>query len=123
MREKDYRKLYECEFPMPINRVEELRKEIFQSRLNDKPIVLDFLTCMDAEKHELRCLLWEAGVIKLVKEDFFDSPVNRTTTAKAVYTHDLVVRNEFCKTEYIAKGRTLGVSYRAYKLLNFGKGA
>jgi hypothetical protein len=104
-----------------MSRVEELRKEIFQCRLNGTPIVLDMLTCMDAEKHEIRCLLWEAGIIKLVKEDFFDSFVNRTDHAKCVYTHDLVVRNEYSKSDFIPAGRTLGVTYGAYKLLNPGK--
>lgn len=121
MREKDLQKLYECE--SPINKVEKLRKEIFQCRLNGTPIVLDMLTCTEAEKHEIRCLLWEAGIIKLVKEDFFDTPSNRNTNAKCVYTHGLVIRNELGEADHLPAGRTLGVSYRAYKLLNPGKGA
>lgn len=101
-----------------MNRVEELRKEIFRCRLNGTPIVLDMLTCMDAEKHEIRCLLWEVGVMKLVKEDFFDTPSNKNTHAKGVYTHALVVRNELGKSDFVHIGKTFGISYRAYKLLN-----
>ena len=121
MREKDLQKLYECE--SPLNKVEKLRKQIFQCRLNGTPIVLDMLTCTDAEKHEIRRLLWEVGIIKLAKEDFFDSFVNRTDHAKCVYTHDLVVRNEYGKSDFVPAGRTFGITYGAYKLLNSGNGS
>lgn len=104
-----------------MGKVEKLRKDIFQCRLNGTPIVLDMLTCTDAEKHDIRCLLWEAGVIKLVKEDFFDTPSNRNTNAKGVYTHGLVVRNELGEADHHPAGHTFGISYGAYKLLISGE--
>lgn len=119
MCEKDLQKLYECE--SPINKVEKLRKQIFQCRLNGTPIVLDMLTCTDAEKHEIRRLLWEVGIIKLVKPDFFDLAENRKISARGVYTHDLVVRNEYAESDFVHAGQHTGITYGAYKSLNLGE--
>ena len=107
-----------------MNRIEELRKEIFRCRLNGTPIILDMLTCTDAEKHGIRRLLWDAGIIKLVKPDFFDLEHNRKISARGVYTHELVVRNEYDgKATYIQKGTHTGITYGAYKSLKLGQGA
>ena len=104
-----------------MNRVEELRKEIFRCRLDGTPIILDMLTCTDAEQHEIRRLLWEVGIIKLVKPDFFDLEENRKLSARGVYTHALVVRNDYePKSSYIPEGMHTGITYGAYKLLNCG---
>ena len=106
-----------------MSKVEKLRKEIFRCRLNGTPIILDMLTCTDAEKHEIRRLLWEVGIIKLVKPDFFDLAENRKISARAYYTHQLILRNEYAERDHIPVGMFTGITYGAYKLLNSGNGS
>jgi len=67
MREKDYRKLYECEFPImkpPIT-----RKDIFKAKIAGKPIVLDISKYSVEERNALEELLWLYGALS-PHEDF-----------------------------------------------------
>ena len=62
MREKDYQKLYECEFPVSEAETMLNRKVIFQCKLQQKPIVLDVRKLDVLEKDHLHDLLWQYGI-------------------------------------------------------------
>jgi len=66
MREKDYRKLYECEFPImepPIT-----KKDIFAAKLTQKPIVLNVSKWSREDRDWLEELLWHYGAFTPVED-------------------------------------------------------
>ena len=66
MREKDYRKLYECEFPMmepPFT-----RKDIFHAKIAGKPITVDVSQYLSEERDALEELLWHYGAFTPVED-------------------------------------------------------
>lgn len=62
MREKDYRKLYECEFPIMERVITE--KEIFQKRLENKPIMVRTQIATKEQRDEMYETFWRTGVYR-----------------------------------------------------------
>ena len=62
MREKDLQKLYECEFP-PMKRLI-TEKEIFQKRLENKPIFVVTVNATKEQKDDMVETFWRTGVYR-----------------------------------------------------------
>jgi hypothetical protein len=80
MREKDYRKLYECEFSIMERVITE--KEIFQKRLDGKPIMVRTQRSTREQYIEMFETFWRTGVIRPLgmheQSDGFNAIVTHT---------------------------------------------
>ena len=99
--------------------IEKLRKYIFQCRLTGDTIVLGLSDTSGKERHEVRRLLFETGVIVLRVPDFFEKNPDEIH-AKAAWTHTVEIVN--CgEITLLPKGSKFSISRGAYKLLISGK--
>ena len=79
MREKDYRKLYECEFPIMKRLLTE--KDVFQARLYNRPIMLYTSNATQEQKADCMETLWRTGVYRpLGLHELSKYSCNATTT-------------------------------------------
>lgn len=101
--------------------IEKLRKQIFQRRLTGETIELDLRTASGRERDAVRLLLWQTGILRLEKANFFQAHFqNQRDYAKAIYTHPLkVINNRYDEDEVsiLEKGHHIGMTYGAYKWL------
>lgn len=70
MREKDLQKLYECEFPIMERLITE--KQIFQKRLEDKPIFIVTSNASKEQKDDMTETFWRTGVYRPMGLDEID---------------------------------------------------
>jgi hypothetical protein len=82
MREKDYRKLHECEFPIMERLITE--KEIFQKRLENKPIMVYTSSATKEQKDDMIETFWRTGVYRPMSLEDWE---NNMHGMNAVVTH------------------------------------
>lgn len=82
MHEKDYRKLYECEFP-PMERLI-TEKDIFKARMYDKPIMVHTTHATKEQREEMLDTLWRTGVYRPRSLDDWEADMHMMN---AVVTH------------------------------------
>jgi len=70
MREKDLRQLYECEFPIMERLITE--KDVFQKRLEQKPIMVVTQGATKEQKDEVSETFWRTGVYRPMGYDEID---------------------------------------------------
>lgn len=84
MHEKDYRKLYECEFPTMKRLVTE--KYIFQRRLENKPIMVYTSSATKEQKDDMIETFWRTGVYRPMSLEEWEENIHRMN---AVVTHHI----------------------------------
>jgi len=84
MREKELRKLYECEFPIMKRLITE--KQIFQKRLEQKPIQVNTVNTTKEQQDDMYETFWRTGVYRPMSLEDWE---NNMHGMNAVVTHHI----------------------------------